>query len=120
MSGSPTCDTEKNPRKFERGEFITPPHPTGRRSNKHEERSKRRRAEIRIKKDDPNIDQGEKERENNVAHQDRSSSKGHLHRVHLRVEQEPVHHSGHANALMQVHKQQHQVLVSEQPRKTPR
>ena len=32
MSGSPTCDTEKN-RKTERGEFITPPRLTGRRSN---------------------------------------------------------------------------------------
>ena len=33
-SGSPTFDTEKKPRKTERGEFITPPRPTGRRSNK--------------------------------------------------------------------------------------
>ena len=32
MSGSPTCDTEKN-RKSERGEFITPPRLTSRRSN---------------------------------------------------------------------------------------
>ena len=32
--GSPTCDTEKKkPRKIERGEFITPPRPTSRRSN---------------------------------------------------------------------------------------
>ena len=31
MSGSPTSDTEK--RKIERGEFITPPRPTGRRNN---------------------------------------------------------------------------------------
>ena len=28
MSGSPTFDTEKTPRKTERGEFITPPRPT--------------------------------------------------------------------------------------------
>ena len=34
MSGSPTSDTEKKTRKIERGEFITPPRPTGRRSNK--------------------------------------------------------------------------------------
>ena len=33
MSGSPTFDTEKKHRKIERGEFITPPRPTGRRSN---------------------------------------------------------------------------------------
>ena len=33
MSASPTFDTEKKPRKLERGEFITPPRPTGRRSN---------------------------------------------------------------------------------------
>ena len=33
ISGSPTCDTEKNPRKTERGEFITPLRPTSRRSN---------------------------------------------------------------------------------------
>ena len=36
MSGSPTFDTEKKKkkenRKTERGEFITPPRPTGRRS----------------------------------------------------------------------------------------
>ena len=32
---SPTFDTEKKEnRKIERGEFITPPRPTGRRSNK--------------------------------------------------------------------------------------
>ena len=30
MSGAPTFDTEK---KQKRGEFITPPRPTGRRSN---------------------------------------------------------------------------------------
>ena len=34
MSGSPTFDTDKKEnRKIERGEFITPPRPTGRRSN---------------------------------------------------------------------------------------
>ena len=37
MSGSPTFDTEiknkKENRKIERGEFITPPRPTGRRSD---------------------------------------------------------------------------------------
>ena len=33
MSGSPTLNTEKKNRKTERGEFITPPRPTGRRSN---------------------------------------------------------------------------------------
>ena len=31
MSGSPTSDTEK--KETERGEFITPPRPSGRRSN---------------------------------------------------------------------------------------
>ena len=36
MSGSPTSDTEKKQnRKIERGEFITPPRPTGRRSNNY-------------------------------------------------------------------------------------
>ena len=34
MSGSPIFDTRKKNRKTERGEFITPPRPTGRRSNK--------------------------------------------------------------------------------------
>ena len=35
MSGSPSFDTEKKEnRKIERGEFITPPRPTGRRSKK--------------------------------------------------------------------------------------
>ena len=34
ISGSPTCDTEKKRgEKIERGEFITPPRPTARRSN---------------------------------------------------------------------------------------
>ena len=34
MNGSPTFDTvKKENRKIERGEFITPPRPTGRRSN---------------------------------------------------------------------------------------
>ena len=33
MSGSPTCDTEKQ--KTERGEFITPPRPTGGYSKKN-------------------------------------------------------------------------------------
>ena len=34
MSGSPTFDTEKKRKqKIERGKFITPPRPTGRRSN---------------------------------------------------------------------------------------
>ena len=32
MSGSPTFQTKKEHRKIERGEFITPPRPTGRRS----------------------------------------------------------------------------------------
>ena len=35
MNGSPNCDTEKN-RKTERGEFITPTRPTGKRSKKFE------------------------------------------------------------------------------------
>ena len=35
MSGAPTFDTEKK-NKQKRGEFITPPRPTGRRSNKTE------------------------------------------------------------------------------------
>ena len=34
MSGSPTFDTEKKIKKQKRGEFKTPPYPTGRRSNK--------------------------------------------------------------------------------------
>ena len=34
MRGSPTSDTEKNPRKIERGKFINPPRPMGRRSKK--------------------------------------------------------------------------------------
>ena len=58
----------------------------GVRINKHEERSKRRRAETRIQKDDPNADQREKGREDCVAHQDRSGPRGHIHRVHPRVE----------------------------------
>ena len=33
MSGAPTFDTEKKRKKQKRGEFITPPRPTGRRSN---------------------------------------------------------------------------------------
>ena len=33
MSGSPTFDTEKKIKKQKRGEFKTPPYPTGRRSN---------------------------------------------------------------------------------------
>ena len=36
MSGSPTFDTEKKTRKIERGEFITPPRPTRRRSKKYD------------------------------------------------------------------------------------
>ena len=60
------------------------------RINKHEERSERRRAEPRFQKDDPNVDQREKEREDYVAHQDRSGFRGYIHRVHSRVEQKPV------------------------------
>ena len=37
--GSPTSDTQKKTRKIERGEFITPPRPTGRRSNNQSCRS---------------------------------------------------------------------------------
>ena len=81
------------------------------RINKHEER---RRAEARIQEDDPNADQREKECEDHVAHKDRSGPRGHLHRVHPRVEQKPVHRSGHASAVVQVHQQQHEVLVFEQ------
>ena len=42
------------------------------RINKYEERSERRRAKTRFQKDDPNVDQREKVREDYVAHQDRS------------------------------------------------
>ena len=41
MSGSPTFDTPKK-EKTERGEFTTPPRPTGRRSNKQKGHSSRR------------------------------------------------------------------------------
>ena len=34
MSGAPTFDTGKKEKKQKRGEFITPPRPTGRQSNK--------------------------------------------------------------------------------------
>ena len=34
MSGSPTLNTKKKTQKIERGEFITPPRPMGRRSKK--------------------------------------------------------------------------------------
>ena len=55
----------------------------------HEERSERGRAETRFQKDYPNADQREEEREDHVAHQERSGSRGHLHRVHSRVEEKP-------------------------------
>ena len=87
------------------------------RINKYE---KRRRAKTWFQKDGPNADQREKEREDHIAHQDRSGSRGHLHRVHPRVEQKPVHRLGHAGAVVQIHQQQHEVLVFEQPRKTSR
>ena len=61
---------------------------------------KRGGAEARIQKDDPNADQREKEREDHVAHQDRSGARGHLHGVHPRVEQKPVHHPGHAGTVL--------------------
>ena len=35
MSGSPTFDIDKRKKKQKRGEFTTPPRPTGRRSNKN-------------------------------------------------------------------------------------
>ena len=82
------------------------------RKNKHEER---RGVEVRIQEDDPNADQKEKEREDHVAHQDQSGSRGHLHRVHPRVQQKPVHRPEHPCAVVQVHQQQHEVLVFEQP-----
>ena len=82
------------------------------RINKHEEG---RRAEARIQEDDPNVDQREKEREDHVPHKDQSGPRGHLHRFHPRVEQEPVHHSGHPCAVVQVHQRRQEVLVFEQP-----
>ena len=50
MSGSPTFDTEKKEnRKIERGEFITPPRPTGRRSkNSKKVMAMNRRCFIKI------------------------------------------------------------------------
>ena len=83
------------------------------RINKHEER---RRAETRFQKDYPNADQREKEREDLVAHPDRSDARGHIYRVHPRVEQKPVHRPGHPCAIVQIHQQQHEVLVFEQSR----
>ena len=80
---------------------------------------KGRRAETRFKKDGPNADQREKECEDYIAHQDRRGALGHLHRVHSRIEQKPVHRLGHACAVVQIHQQQHKVLVFEQPQKTP-
>ena len=41
-------------------------------------------------------------------------------RVHPRVKQKPMHRPGHAGAVVQIHQQQHKVLVFEQPRETSR
>ena len=82
------------------------------RINKHEER---REVEARIQEDDPKADQREKEREDHIAHKDRSGPRGHLHHVHPLVEQKPVHRPGHPCAVVLVHQQQYEVLVFEQP-----
>ena len=103
-----------------RGRVSLPLGTEEERIDKYEERSERRRAETRFQEDNPNADQREKEREDHIAHQDRSGARGHLHRVHPRVEQKPVHRPGHARAIVQIHQQQHEVLVFEQSPKTPR
>ena len=61
------------------------------------------------------IYQRKKERKAHVAHQDRSDARGHIHRVYPRVEQKPVHRAGHPRAVVQIHQQQHEILVFEQP-----
>ena len=83
------------------------------RINKHEER---RGVEAQIQEDDPIADQSKKERKHNVAHQNRSGARGHIHRVHSHVEQKPAHRPGHPCAVVQVQQQQHEVMVFKQPR----
>ena len=56
-----------------------------------------------------------KETQRNVAHEDRNNAGERVHGPNTGTKPKPVHQSGHARAVLQVHEQQHEVVVPEQP-----